>query len=180
MAGLRHHGALTRRPGRFVAATALFALLAGSALCVVFAIRLEHGRQVLRARQQALAAAEQVALAVTTYDHRDPQRSRRFVEAHATGAFRHDFAAASPQFYATVAAQQASATGTLRAAGVVSADATTATVVAAVDQRVRSAARAMPSKQPPSSQGLLNRRLRLELRLERHHGDWLVAGLRER
>jgi len=156
-----------RRSSRWVP----IALAGGLLLLVVVAVTLAllWRGNVLdeRARDQALTAARQSAINLTSIDQEDFDGDVGRVLDGATGEFRTDFSGRVAQLQELVEENEVSAEGRVLEAGLVRADRESATALVVVDSRVRNTA--VP-------EGRVNS-YRMRLELEKVGDEWRTSSL---
>lgn len=160
--------AAAARSGRrrlLVVLLALCALLAVAA--VVLGILLRGHAQEEDAREDALRAARQSALNLTSIDYRDFDAAVERVLEGATGDFGEEFQANSDELKDLLLDNQVQSEGTVIEAGVVRADRSTATVLVVVDSTVR-------NKDTPDGRVNTNR---MQIEVEKVDGRWLTSTL---
>ena len=143
----------------------LLILLAAAAL--VGALQLREDKQRDDARADALVAARQEALNLTSIDGRDIDADLQRVLDDATGGFKTDFAQRSKDLKTVLTENQVIAEGKVLEAALVRSDLDTATALVVVDSNVKNKA---------APQGRSNT-YRMQLDLERHNGRWLTSAL---
>jgi Mce-associated membrane protein len=119
------------------------------------------------ARQDALAAARQYAVDLTTYDFATVDADFQRFARHGTKAFRASYATTIAASKPGIVKAQARSLGTVEGAGLESYSDDRASVLVAVDQEVRSAAKP----------GVTVDRSRIRLTLVRSGDGWLVAAV---
>lgn len=158
-----------RRP---IAVLALIALAAGLVVvCTVLAVQqrsqTQHRQRLEDARAAAVRAARQEILNLDGLSAATIDRDLARVLDGATGPFGTEFRTSQANLKTIITTQKTVSSGSVIAAGVVRADDATATVLVAVDRRV---------KDTSNAQGVVAHD-RWQLDLERHGGRWLVTEL---
>lgn len=120
-----------------------------------------------RAREQALTAARQSALNLTSIDQEDFDGDVGRVLDGASGEFRTDFSGRVAQLQQLVEENEVTAEGRVLEAGLVRADRESATALVVVDSRIRNTA--VP-------EGRVNS-YRMRLELEKVGDDWRTSSL---
>ena len=144
--------------------------VAGLALLVaagVLALQLTSYLKADERREDALAAARQSALNLTSIDRENFAEDVQRVVDGATGAFRTDFEMRSEQLETVLQENEVSSEGKVIEAGLVRADDRTATALVVVDSTVRNTA---------APEGRVNT-YRMRLQLERVGDRWLTSML---
>ncbi len=149
-----------------IALAATCALLAVAA--VVLGFQLRRYAQVEDARQDALRAARQSALNLTSIDNERFDEAVQRVLDGATGDFRREFEDNTESLKKLLADNQVNAQGSVLEAGLVRADKSNATALVVVDSTVRNVA---------TPAGRVNT-YRMQIEVERVDGRWLTSGLR--
>jgi Mce-associated membrane protein len=144
---------------------ALVVALTGSALTAVGSGQLSHRDDSSSLRQQALAAARQIAVDFSAYDYRHLQQDFNRVLAESTGSFKSEFATQSAGVQDVIIKVQAVSTAEIASAGVVSAGHSGATVLVAVNRTVKNTS--APNGQSDS--------FGLQIILTRLKGRWLAS-----
>lgn len=157
-------GGRRRRLGRWLVAAALVLLTAtaGFLLYKVRAVQLDD-----QARQQALTAARQTAINVTSISTKDFATDVARVLDGSTGSFRQDFSARTGQLEQLLKDNDVSAQGRVLEAGVARSDRRTATALLVVDSTVK-------NKQVPA--GRVNT-YRMKIDMEKVGDRWLASSL---
>jgi Mce-associated membrane protein len=153
-----------RRSVGVLALGGLVVLLAVTGGVLWFGARSASAESATRA--EALAAARQEAVNLTSQDYRTVDADLRRMVDGATGQLRADLEQRSAETKQVVVKNKAMARGVAVDAGLVVLDGAAATVVVAVDSTVSSTG-------APAA----NRRYRFQLDLTRVGGRWLVANL---
>lgn len=150
-------------------------LLVLAVLCVLLAVaavvlglQLRGYAQTEQARSDALRAARQSALNLTTIDVEQFDEAVQRVLDGATGDFRQEFEDNSGNLEKLLTDNQVDADGSVISAGLVRADRSNATALVVVDSTVRNIA--VP-------EGRLNT-YRMQIDVERVDGRWLTSALR--
>jgi Mce-associated membrane protein len=136
-------------------------------LLVVGYFSWQHQRDVANARIGALKAAKSFALDFGTYDYRSLDADFKKVTEGMTDKFAKDYTSTSSKLKATLVQFKTRVTASIQGAGVTSASTAKATVVVFLDQTVNTSQSSVPRLD----------RNRLQIKLERHHGKWLVGTL---
>lgn len=159
----------TDRPVLRAALTTVVALLviACLGLGLLLGRHLSSRRDADSARADALASARQAILNLDALSAATIDRDLTRVVVGSTGAFRDSFSKAQKDLTAVVKERKTVSTGTVLSAGVVRADADTATVLVAVDRSIRD------SSTPKAVVAHDRWRMSMEL----HGGRWLLADL---
>ncbi len=155
-----------RRSRLLLTLAATCALLAVAA--VVLGVLLRGYAQEEEARQDALRAARQSALNLTSIDNERFDEAVQRVLEGATGDFRREFEDNSANLKKLLAENQVSAQGNVLEAGLVRSDKSNATALVVVDSTVRNTA---------TPQGRVNT-YRMQIEVERVDGRWLTSTLR--
>jgi Mce-associated membrane protein len=145
-------------------AAALVLLLLGALL---LGLQLRSAAQDDAARSDALSAARQSALNLTSIDQEDFEGDVAAVIDGATGEFRTDFAARAGDLERLLVDNDVAAEGQVLESGLVRADRNTATALVVVDSTVRNTA---------TPDGRVNS-YRMKLQLERVGDRWLTSVL---
>ena len=149
----------------------LVLLVLAVAGCVVAAAVLAGRWQDARAeeqrRQDILQAARQQGVNITTLDHRTVEEDLDRVLALSTGSFRKEFVAGTKELTDLVVANQATSTGEVLEAGIVTSDADSARVLVVADSEVSNS----------SAEELPTRHYRMQLDLVRRGDRWLTSDL---
>jgi len=145
-------------------AAALVLLLLGALL---LGLQLRSAAQDDAARSDALSAARQSALNLTSIDQEDFEGDVGAVIDGATGEFRSDFAARAGDLERLLVDNDVAAEGQVLESGLVRADRNTATALVVVDSTVRNTA---------TPDGRVNS-YRMKLELERVGDRWLPSVL---
>jgi Mce-associated membrane protein len=135
---------------------------------VVFGVRLRDYAETQQDRSEALGAARQSALNLTSIDTEDFDAAVQRVLEGATGDFRQEFEDNSANLDQLLADNEVSAEGQVIEAGLVRADASNATALVVVDSTVRNTA---------TPDGRVNT-YRMQIDVERVAGRWLTSSLR--
>jgi len=146
-----------------LSALGLLLLLTGALL----AAQLLRYERVDDTREDALRAARQSALNLTSIDKENFDADVQRVLAGATGAFRTDFEARAKDLKEVLAVNQVVSEGKVIDAGLVRSDARNATALVVVDSNVRNTA---------APEGRVNT-YRMQLELELRDGRWLTSML---
>ena len=149
-----------------IALAAACALLAVAA--VVLGFQLRRHAEVEDARQDALRAARQSALNLTSIDNEQFDQAVQRVLDGATGDFRREFEDNTESLKKLLAENQVNAQGSVLEAGLVRADRSNATALVVVDSTVRNVA---------TPEGRVNT-YRMQIEVERVEDRWLTSGLR--
>lgn len=138
-------------------------------LAVVLVVQLRSYDQRADGRRDAVQAARQMAINLTSIDTVDYEQDAKRVQDAATGDFLADFTTQTKDdaLKNLLVQNQVVSEGTVVEAGVVRSDATNATVLVAVDSTVRNV-------QTPEGRENNNR---MQLELELRDGRWLTASL---
>ena len=118
--------------------------------------------------REVAAAAQEMAVAFLTVDHRDMEPVTQAVLDHATGGFAEQYAAQRDRLVAEAGRSEAIATPVVVASGVAELDGDTATVLVAADSAVTNTT---TGDEPRP------RYYRLRLELVRVDGQWLTRSL---
>lgn len=154
-----------RRTGLRIGAAVLAVALIAAALTLAW---LWRGNLLdERAREQALTAARQSALNLTSIDQEDFDGDVGRVLDGASGEFRTDFSGRVAQLQQLVEENEVTAEGRVLEAGLVRADRESATALVVVDSRIRNTA--VP-------EGRVNS-YRMRLELEKVGDDWRTSSL---
>lgn len=148
-----------------IALTVLAVALVG--LGFVFGLRVLHHDTELARRQTVVHTADEVALKLTTIDHRNADRDLQQIREMATPQFAEQFGIRSHAFADTVAQSQIVSTGQVTSAGLEHVDQGSARVLVAVRSTVRDGA---------ATQGE-PRHYRLGVDLVWQHDKWLVSNV---
>ena len=155
-----------RRKGPIILAWALSVLvlvaLVAATLSVI-ALRGQHTKNQDRAA--AMQAARQLALDFTTYDYKTWDADTKRVLNDSTGQFKDEFAAGANQVKSEVVTNQATSTGEVVEAAVVSNDKDSAQVLVIANAVVTNTA----------AKDGVQRRYRIKLDLVREKDRWLTA-----
>lgn len=156
-----------RRPSRKTVALGLGALLVVGSLAVsaVLAIDLKREREVTDAGQQALAAAQQYAVVLTSVDAAKLDENFTAVLDGATGEFKQMYSESSSQLKQALIDNKASADGKVIAAGIKSATKDKVEVMLFLDQSVTNALNPKPRLD----------RNRIIITMEKVDGRWLAS-----
>ena len=140
-------------------------------VCVALALqqrsRSQQRDRLEQARSAAVRAARQEILNLDALSAPTVDRDLARVLDGATGTFAGEFAKSQPNLKTIITSQKTMSEGTVLASGVVRADEVSATVLVAVDRRVRDVS---------NTTGVVAHD-RWQLDLEEHGGRWLVAVL---
>ncbi|WP_243788179.1 VirB8/TrbF family protein [Saccharopolyspora gloriosae] len=153
-------GAL-RRPPVLIAALVILLLLGGLGYT---GLQLQAGAARDSARQEALVAGKQYALALTTYDHQNLQDNFGSVSDNASPAFARQYQEVSDGLTQLIQQYQATSKGEVLNAGVVQAEQDRAVLVLFVDQTITNT----NSPQPRVD------RTRMQLTLVHPDDKWLI------
>lgn len=153
-----------RRIGRWLVAAALV-LLTAAAGFLLYQVRSAQLDE--QARQQALTAARQSAINISSISTNDFAAGVARVLDGATGQFRQDFSARTGELQQLLKDNNVSAQGNVLEAGLVRSDRRSATALVAVDSTVK-------NKQVPT--GRVNN-YRMKLQLEKVGDHWLTSSL---
>lgn len=171
MTGPQQEGTATTGPSRrpLLALAALVAVLAVAAvvLAVVLGARLSDRRALDQARADALAAGRQAIVNLDSISARTVDEDMDRVVAGATGTFKDQFTRSREDLKKLVLANRTESSGTVLAAGVITADSASATLLVAADRRVKDAT-------TPEAEVVHDR---WRVYLEKRGGKWLVAKL---
>lgn len=162
--------AAPRRGRRLLAAlTALVVLLVAGAVALALVVRSHRAdRDALQqARSEALLAGRQLLLNLDAISANTVDKDLQRVVAGSTGDFRDSFAKAQADLKKLIVSNGTSSSGQILAAGVVRSDSDSASVLVAVDRRVK-------DKTNPAGAVAHDR---WQVALEKHGGHWLVADL---
>jgi len=135
-----------RRRTFSAAVAGVLALLVGATVWAGW--RDARARQDDAAREQMVAAGREVVLALTTIDHTQIDRDVQRILDASTGAFRDDFAQRAETFKAAARKAESTSVGTVREAGLESAEGDSARVLVALT--VMTSNRGAPEQQPKS------------------------------
>lgn len=158
------------RGGKRVLAGAIVAVVIAAAAVVASALLWVHDRdgRVADARAaDAVATAKSVVSDLTTLNKSTAKTSVDRVLAQTTGDFRQQFSASSSAFQAALDQGQVDSVGRVDAAGLVSADASSAQVLVASSSTVKNSA--APQGEP--------RFYRMKVSLARNGESWLVSNV---
>ncbi len=160
-------GRWLRRPSRKVVALGLGALLVIGSLAtsVVLAIDLKREREVADAGRQALAAAQQYAVVLTSVDAGKLDENFTAVLGGATGEFKQMYSESSSQLKQALIDNKARADGKVIAAGIKSATKDKVEVMLFLDQSVTNALNPEPRLD----------RNRIIITMEKVDGRWLAS-----
>lgn len=144
-------------------------LLAASAAALALVVRSHRAdRNALdQARGDALLAGRQLLLNLDAISAPTVDPDIQRVVAGSTGDFKDSFVKAEPDLKKVVQDNATTSTGQILAAGVVRADSDSATVLVAVDRKL---------KDKTNPNGVVAHD-RWQMALEKHGGHWLVADL---
>lgn len=159
---------ITRRPLPLVVPAVLAALLLVA--LAVGGVQLWRGRDLSdpsAARDQAIAAASQLAVNFTTLDYRTFDRDSQRVLDGSTGTFRKEFVGGKDQMKSLVTQNQAVTKGKVLDVGLVSLDGDSARAIVVVDAEVTNSATTTPAA----------RHYRVQLDLDRSGSRWLASQL---
>lgn len=145
---------------------ALLGLLLAAA-AVTFGVRLHQDGSRDRSREDAVAAAEQQAVNVTSLSAKDVDEGLKRIADNGTGGFKSDYDAQAARLKQAVTSQQVASSGKVVDAAVESYDGSHAAVLLIVDGTT--ANRAQPTAQP--------RRYRMRVEVSRVDGRWLTSAL---
>jgi Mce-associated membrane protein len=147
------------------------AAIAGAVIAVVLfvavaytAIRVYHDDQLSSARSSALSAARTYAVQLATYDYHHLAADFGVVEQHSTAAFKQSFVQSSQALSTVLTQYHATATATVKAAGLTAASTSRAVAVVFVDQNVTNSRQKGPTTDAS----------RVQIVLVRHGGGWLI------
>nr|WP_228768813.1 hypothetical protein [Mycolicibacterium malmesburyense]CRL72639.1 Mce associated membrane protein [Mycolicibacterium malmesburyense] len=156
-----------RRPTRKTVALGLGALLVVGSLAtsVVLAVNLQRERAVADAGQQALAAAQQYAVVLTSVDAAKLDENFAAVLDGATGEFKQMYSESSNQLKQALIDNKARADGKVIAAGIKSATTDKVEVMLFLDQSVTNALNPEPRLD----------RNRIIITMEKVDGRWLAS-----
>ena len=155
---------MRRTAGRVLLALVMLALLVAVG-GLAREVRADDAEQ--RAPRQALAAAEEAARAVLSYDHRTVEEDVTAAQESATGTFLEEYRASTAELAEQAKAGQAVVDARVQAASVVSGGRDRVVVLLFVDQRTTR--KDLP--EPRVDQA------RLRLTMEPVDGDWRIARL---
>ncbi len=162
-------------PDRDESAPRSRAMLALAALCVLLAVaavvlgvQLRGHAQEQEARDDALRAARQSAINLTSIDAAQFDEAVERVLDGAMGDFRQEFEDNSENLQQLLRDNDVSASGTVIDAGLVRSDKSNATALVVVDSTVKNTA---------SPEGRVNT-YRMQIEVERVEGEWLTSTLR--
>ena len=144
--GLEPVASPARRRPVSAAVAGVLALLVGATVWAGW--RDVQARRDDETREQMVAAGREVLLALTTVDHTQIDRDVQRILDASTGAFRDDFAQRAESFTAAARKAQSTSVGTVREAGLESADGDSARVLVALT--VMTSNRGAPEQQPKS------------------------------
>lgn len=133
----------------------------------VLAVQARQAQERVDVRQEALQAARQSALNLTSVDGTDIEEDLARVLEGATGTFRTEFEAQADQLRTLLAENEVRAEGTVLEAALTRADESTATALVVVDSLVSNV-------DAPEGQ---RRSYRVQLDLERVGARWLTSSL---
>ena len=150
--------------GLYALAALMLLLLVGA---VLLGLRLRDASLQAEARKDALTAARQSALNLTSIDQEEFDEDVDRVLEGATGEFRQDFQARAGDLEKLLEDNQVTAEGRVLEAGIVRADRKNATALVVVDSTVRNTA---------TPEGRVNS-YRMRLELERVGDRWLTSTL---
>jgi Mce-associated membrane protein len=153
-----------RRVATVALAAAMVLLLVGALL---LGLRVRGAALDDQAREQALTAARQSALNLTSIGREDFEGAYGRVLDGATGEFRQDFAGRREELQRLVQENEVDAEGRVLDAAIVRSDRTSATALVVVDSRVRNTA--VP-------EGRVNS-YRMKVELEKVGDQWLASAL---
>ncbi|MGH9121221.1 MAG: hypothetical protein ACRDYC_04625, partial [Acidimicrobiales bacterium] len=154
-----------RRP--YFTQLAVSALIVGLVILLGWAVWTIRGNNDLgSARQSALAAARGFALQISTYQYEHLSQEVAAIDADSTAEFKAHFDQAVTALTTILAQQHASASGTIRAVGLVSATMHKAVAVAFVDESLT-----FPTTTKAATQAT-----RLKMTLVRQSGRWMLDG----
>lgn len=145
----------------------VLALVASLALAAALGLQVRADNREDAGRREAVAAAESVAVTLTSYDHARLQEDFAAATANMTEAFRADYTTTTEVFRQLIASLHAKATATILNVGLVSYGDGRAEVLVFVDQTVTNDNLKAPRID----------RSRMRLTLEKHDGRWLVSGV---
>ena len=156
------------RRRRRIATTALAVLAVGLvALAAFLGYEVRSADLADQARQDAVTAARQSALNITSIGTKDFAGDVAHVLDGSTGQFRQDFASRTGELEGLLKDNQVSAVGRILDAGVVRSDRNSATVLVVVDSTVKN--KAVPD-------GRVNS-YRMKLQLDKVKDRWLTSSL---
>lgn len=160
-----------RPPARrgFVIATAVLAALTAAlaTLLVITYVAWRHQQEVNAARDDAVAAAKAFALDFGSYDYQHLDTEFEEVAGRMTPDFAKSYLETSDKLKATFEQYKTRVTARIEGYGVTSVGTSNATVVVFLDQKVRTSQSSVPRTD----------RNRLEIRMVKTGGKWLVAKL---
>lgn len=156
-----------RRPGRRGRWLVAGALLALAVLAGYLGYRVQQADAREQARQQALTAARQSALNISSISTQNFAQNVAAVLDGATGQFRQDFSARTGQLEQLLKDNDVSATGSVLEAALQRADRNSATALVVVDSTVK-------NKQVP--EGRTNN-YRMKIQVEKVGDRWLTSSL---
>ena len=150
-----------------LAVLAVLLLVADVALGALWLSRRAHRQALESARFDAVTAARQEIVSLDSLSAATIDRDLAAVLSGTTGTFRDQFTRSQADLKALILQHKTTSSATVRSAGVVRADTSSATVLVATDRTVSDST-------TPSGQ-LVNERWTVDL--EKHGGRWLVADL---
>jgi Mce-associated membrane protein len=163
------------QPGRPDGPSRSRTLIALAVLCVLLAVaavvlglQLRGHAQEQEARDDALRAARQSAINLTSIDAEQFDEAVEAVLDGATGDFRREFEANSEDLQQLLRDNEVSASGKVLDAGLVRSDKSNATALVVVDSTVENTA---------SPEGRVNT-YRMQIEVEKVDGEWLTSSLR--
>jgi len=141
----------------------LVAIILAVALALTMT-QLSNKNSLENARTSAIAATKTYAVQVAGYNYKNLNKDFAAVEANSTPSYRKQFAQASAALTSTLTKFHATATAKVVAIGIISATASTATVLAFVDQTVTNTIQ----------KGSTTDRVQTEFNLVKVNGKWLL------
>lgn len=148
-----------------VAAAAFVVAVAGSALAALSTRQLSGAQHATSVRDQALAAARQIAVDFAAYDYRNLAADFKRVADESTGTFHSQYVTQSTGVHDLIVKAKAVSTAEVAGAGVVESTGSQATVVIALNRVVRNTS--VPNGQNDS--------FGLQIVLMHTHGQWLAS-----
>lgn len=163
----RRAGAWARRHGKALLAGLLVVALVVGLVLTTLALR--RSQALEDARESALQAGKDAAVAIGSYDHTTLDRDFAAVTDRSTPAFRESFTETSAALRKVLEQYSASATSTVVAAGVTSASEDRAVVLVFLNQEARNTNQ---QAGPTTDQS------RVEVTLVRPDGTWLIDAVK--
>ncbi|MFZ0665499.1 MAG: hypothetical protein WAM97_07065 [Acidimicrobiales bacterium] len=173
--GTTETGSATKRAkvGRFgfTYATLIVSVIAAALVValILTSISLSSKSSLEGARTSALASARTYAAEMAGYTYQNLTHDFAVVESNSTPAFQHNFLLSSNALKSTLVKYHASATASIVSAGIVSATATSATVLLLVDQKVKNSV----------EKNSTTDRNQLLMNLSHVNGKWLISNVTE-